>query len=199
MGENGMGMSASDAIALTKDNNDFMGSGMGAFWIFALLLLNNGGFGGYGNRGGLVTEGELAASQNAQTSQMMLDGIQGQIANAQYANAQAVNDQTNLLIQQNNTNLVNAIQGFNNIGLQITNQTNQLAAQMQQMSAHLDECCCSIKTQMLQDKLDAERAKTVELQNQISNLNQTQTILNTMGRFVAWSGSGTQGAAAAAG
>lgn len=202
MNESSMGgMTASDAIALTRDNNDFMGSGMGAFWIFALLLLNNGGFGGWGGGRpmGLVTEGELAASQQAQSNALMLSNIQQQVAGSQFATAQAINDQTSFLMQQNNTNLVNAIQGFNNLGLQITNQTNQLASQIQAMSAQMNECCCSIKTQMLQNKLDDANAKIVEQRSEISNLNQTQTILNTLGRFVAWTGSGSQGAAAAAG
>lgn len=192
MGESGMsGITGSDALALTANRDgDFMGSGMGAFWIFALLLLNNNGFGGNGN---------FAASQQAQTNQLMLSNLNTQIANGQYATAQAINDQTNFLMQQNNTNLVNAIQGFNNLGLQITNQTNQLSAQMMQMSAKMDECCCSIKTQMLQNRLDDANAKIVEQRNEISNLNQTQTILNTLGRFVAWTGSGTQGQSAAAG
>lgn len=193
------GITGSDALALTANRgNDFMGSGMGAFWIFALLLLNNG-YGGFcGGRGGYVTGGELAASQQGQTNQLMLNNISGQVANSQYATAQAINDQTNFLMQQNNTNLVNAIQGFNNIGLQITNQTNQLSAQMMQMSAKMDECCCSIKTQMLQNRLDDANAKIVEQRSEISNLQQTQTILNTLGRFVAWTGSGTQGSTAAA-
>ena len=191
------GLSASDAIALSKENDNFMGSGMGTFWIFALLLLNNGGWGN-GNNRGLVTEGELAASQQAQTNSLMLSNIQNQIGASQYATAQAVNDQTNLLLQQNNTNLVNAIQGFNNLGLQITNQTNTLASQIQSLSSQMNECCCSIKTQMLQNRLDDANAKIVEQRNEISNLNQTQTILNTLGRFVAWSGSGNQGGTAAA-
>lgn len=46
-------------------------------------------------------------------------------------------------------------------------------------------------TQMLQDKLDEANAKIVAQQNEISNAQQTQTILNTLGRFVAWAGSGT--------
>ena len=195
MGESTMsGITGSDALALTANrDNDFMGSGMGAFWIFALLLLNNGGGFGGGNYAA-----ELAASQQGQTNQLMLNNISGQVTSSQYATAQAINDQTNFLMQQNNTNLVNAIQGFNNLGLQITNQTNQLSSQMQQMSAQLNECCCSIKTQMLQNRLDDANAKIVEQRNEISNLNQTQTILNTLGRFVAWTGSGSQGAAAAA-
>ena len=197
MGESGMsGITGSDALALTANrDNDFMGSGMGAFWIFALLLLNNGGFGNNSNN----FSAELAASQQGQTNQLMLNTMSDKIANGQYATAQAINDQTNFLMQQNNTNLVNAIQGFNNLGLQITNQTNQLSAQMMQMSAKMDECCCSIKTQMLQNRLDDANAKIVEQRNEISNLNQTQTILNTLGRFVAWAGSGTQAAATAAG
>ena len=190
------GLTASDAIALRNNDGGFMGDGMGAFWIFALLLLNNNGWGG--NNRSYVTEGELAASQQGQTNNLMLSNLQQQVAGSQYATAQAINDQTNFLMQQNNTNLVNAIQGFNNLGLQITNQTNQLSSQMQQMSAQMNECCCSIKTQMLQNRLDDANAKIVEQRNEISNLQQTQTILNTLGRFVAWSGSGSQGGTAAA-
>ena len=88
-------------------------------------------------------------------------------------------------MQQNNTNLINAIQGFNSLQQQIS-----------ALSAHLDTCCCEIKTQMLQDKLDDANAKIVAQQNEISNAQQTQTILNTLGRFVAWAGSGSQAAAA---
>ena len=186
------GITGTDALAIGANrDNDFMGSGMGAFWIFALLLLNNGG--GFGNN-----NAGFYASQQAQTNELMVNNLQNQVANSQYATAQAINDQTNSLMQQNNANLVNAIQGFNNIGLQITNQTNQLSAQIQQMSAQMNECCCSIKTQMLQNRLDDANAKIVEQRNEISNLQQTQTILNTMGRFVAWAGNGTQGGTAAA-
>ena len=190
------GLTASDAIALRNNDGGFMGDGMGAFWIFALLLLNNNGWGG--NNKNYVTEGELAASQQGQTNNLMLSNLQQQVAGSQYATAQAINDQTNFLMQQNNTNLVNAIQGFNNIGLQITNQTNQISSQLQQMSAQMNDCCCSIKTQMLQNRLDDANAKIVEQRNEISNLQQTQTILNTLGRFVAWSGNGSQGGTAAA-
>ena len=95
-------------------------------------------------------------------------------------------------MNQNNANLINAIQGFNNLGLQITNQTNSLSGQIASLSAQLNQCCCDIKTQMLQDKLDAANAKIISQQNEISNQQQTQTILNTLGRFVAWSGSGSQ-------
>ena len=49
----------------------------------------------------------------------------------------------------------------------------------------MDQCCCSIKTQKLQDRLADAQADLVTANGQISNANQTQTILNTMGKWVA--------------
>ena len=185
--ESTSGMSGSDALATmaavngNRGNNDFFGGMDGAFWIFALLFLNNNGWGGFnGMNPGFVTQADLAASQNAQTNTLMLNGIQ-----------ESINQQTDTLLQQNNTNLINAIQGFNQVSAQITNQTNVLAQQIGQLSAQLNSCCCEIKTQMLQDKLDEANAKIVAQQNEISNQQQTTQILNQLGRFVAWAGSGT--------
>lgn len=198
MSENGSGLSSSDVLALTNNDryNDGMFGGNSFFWVFALLLLNNGGFGGWGGRGmgpgPGVTNADLNASQNAQTNQLMLDNLQQQLSDNRYDLAQVVHQQTDTLINQNNSNLINAIQGFNNLGLQITNQTNTLSSQLQQLGAQMNMCCCDVKTQMLSDRLDNERAKNVELQGQISNLNQSQYILGQLGRFVAWAGSGSQ-------
>lgn len=187
------GLSASDIALMNKDTDGMFGGGM-AFWIFALLLLNNNGTfgGGYGN---YVTNADLNTSQNAQTAQLQMQGISDQIAQNKFDMAQVVNAQTSELVAQNNTNLINAIQGFNNLGLQITNQTNVLSQQMMNLDAKLSSCCCEIKTQMLQDRLTDAQAKIVTLENEVNNNSQTQTILNTLGRFVAWAGSGTQTAA----
>ena len=185
-------MTASE-VALLQDRDGFGGSNM-FVWLFALLMLNNGwgGFGGYGQNSDVVTQSDLAASQNAQTQQLQLNNLTEQVANNKFDFAQIVNQQTAELVNQNNTNLINAIQGFNNLGLQMTNQTNVLSGQIAALSAQVNNCCCEIKTQMLQDKLDAANAKIVAQQNEISNQQQTQTILNTLGRFVAWAGSGSQ-------
>lgn len=176
-------LSASDAIAL-RDGGGMFDGGNAFFWVFALLLLGNGGFGFGGNRGDYVTSAELTAQLGNQQLQNSTQQILLSSANNNYETAQLINQQTGQLIAQNNTNLINAIQGFNNLQQQIST-----------LSAHLDECCCSIKTQMLQDKLDEANAKIVSQQNEISNAQQTQTILNTLGRFVAWAGSGSQAAA----
>lgn len=189
------GFSASDVMALAKDNDGFSGNGF--FWVFALLLLfNNGGFGN-GNNRGYVTDADLNASQNAQTTALTLNGISDQLSNNRYDAAMLMTQQTDTLINQNNSNLINAIQGFNNLGLQITNQTNTLAGSIAALSSKLDECCCSIKTQMLQDRLDESERRNTVLQNSLDNANQSQYILGQMGRFVAWAGSGSQAAAVA--
>ena len=50
----------------------------------------------------------------------------------------------------------------------------------------MDSCCCSIKTQMLQDKYDALENLYRTAQNDLSNAAQSQYILNALGRFVAY-------------
>ena len=164
----------------------------GLVWLIAIgAMFGGGGWFGGGNRD-TVTSSELQASQNAQTNALMQQNIVENIGQTKYDIAQAITQQTNTLEQQNNTNLINAIQGFNNLGLQITNQTNTLASQIQMLSSQLASCCCEIKTQNLQYRYEDERAKNVTLQNALDNANQTQYILNQLGRFVAWAGSGTQ-------
>ena len=195
------GLSSSD-VALLANRDDAWGGGMGFFWIFALLMLNNGGFGGWGANpaiSGLVSQADLAASQNAQTEQLQLSGLAEQMANNKFDIAQVIHEQTDTMINQNNANQINAIQGFNNLGAQITNQTNQLSNQLMQLGAKLDSCCCEIKTQMLQDDLAKERAKNNQLEAALNNANQSQYILGQLGRFVAWAGNGSQAAAVAGG
>jgi len=188
-------LTASDVALLNGNDNMFSGGGA-FFWVFALLLLNNGGWGG-NNNAGVVTQADLAASQNAQTQQMQLNQLGVQMADQNYQNAMLISDQTNQMLQQNNTNLINAIQGFNNVGLQIQNQTNVLGTAIQALNAKMDECCCSIKTQALQYRLDDSERRNVVLQNSLDNANQSQYILSNLGRFVAWAGSGSQSAAVA--
>ena len=180
-------LTASDAIALRDGDGMFGGGGNAFFWVFALLLLGGGGF-GYGNRGDVVTSSELTSQINASQTQQGIQQVLLSSANNNYETAQLIQAQTGQLAAQNNTNLINAIQGFNSLQQQIS-----------ALGAQMDSCCCSIKTQMLQDKLDEANAKIVAQQNEINNAQQTQTILNTLGRFVAWAGSGSQAAASAQG
>lgn len=205
-------LSPADIASLTRNNNGYgtMFGGLdGLVWLVAIAAMFGGG-GFFGNRNGAgdaVTSAELQASQNAQTNAIMQQNLSDSIGQTKYDIAQAINQQTNALEQQNNANLINAIQGFNNLGSQITNQTNQistqlmnqtntLTTQLQQVLSQLSSCCCEIKTQMLQNRYEDERAKNVTLQNSIDNANQSQYLLNQLGRFVAWAGTGSQAAIA---
>ena len=174
-------------LALMKDNGF---DGAGSFmWIFALLILMFG-MGGNGFWGG-NNNNALSDQMNQGFTNQQLQSIALSSANNNYETAQLINGQTNALMQQNNTNLINAIQGFNNIGLQIQNQTNTLSQQLLGMQAKLDSCCCEIKTQMLQYRLQDAEAKNVAQAGEISNFQQNQYLLGQMGRWVAWAGNGT--------
>ena len=172
------GLSASDVALMNRDSG--LGGENGFFWVFALLILMFGGngFGLGGNRGPApATADQVAQGFNNQNMQQILLSS----ANNNYETAQLINGQTNALMQQNNTNLINAIQGFNAINISLQN-----------MMAKMDSCCCEIKTQMLQDRLADANAAKVALQNEISNYQQSQYLLGQTGRWVGWVGSGSQ-------
>ena len=183
-------------VALLNDNNGMGGGGM-LFWIFALLILaGGGGFGFGGGNGNYVTQADLTNQLNAQSTQNQLQQLAVETANNNYETALLINNQTNQMLQQNNTNLINAIQGFNQVNQNMIAGFNAVGQQLNQIGYHLDQCCCEIKTQMLQNRLDDANAALVAAQNNISNYNQSQYILSQLGRFVAWTPSGTQTAAA---
>ena len=178
-------------LALMRDSNGWDNGMGGMIWLFAILAMMGGGFGGWGaNRGPMMppdvaTAGQLQAGLDNQQTQSALQQLLVGTANNNYETARLVNEQTNALMQQNNTNLINAIQGFNQVNLGIQNQTNVLSTQLQALQAQMNECCCSIKTQMLQDRLDAAERHNVALQGVIDNANQSQYLLGQMGKWVA--------------
>ena len=153
-------------------------------FLFVVMLGGNRGFEG-GVAPGYVTQADLAAGLNSVNVNGQLQAIALSSANNNYETAQLINGQTNTLMQQNNTNLINAIQGFNAVTLGIQNQTSTLGQQIMALSAKLDDCCCSIKTQMLQNRLDDAQAALVTAKDKISNYDQSQYLLGTMGKWIA--------------
>lgn len=152
----------------TNGVSSFFGSDwLGAFLIIAVLF---GGFGGFG--GGRESVNEAI---NNQTTQLGLRDVLLSSANNNYETAMLINAQTNALQQQNYANQINMVQGFNAI-------SGAIAA----LGYQLDQCCCSIKTQMLQDKYEALETKYLSAQNDLSNAAQSQYILGALGRFVAY-------------
>lgn len=160
--------------------SSFFGSDwLGAFLIIAVLF---GGFGGFGFGGGRGYPGPEPASveyvQNVVNNQATQTGLRDILlssANNNYETAQLINAQTNALQQQNYANQINIVQGF-----------NAIQQSLAELGYHMDSCCCSIKTQMLQDKYDALENLYRTAQNNLSNAAQSQYILNALGRFVAY-------------
>ena len=189
-------------LALMRDNG-LDGGGFSFMWVFALLILMFGGGNmGWGNHGpvyppNVATTDQVTNGFYNQSTQNQLQQIALSSANNNYETARLVNEQTNQLLQQNNTNLINAIQGFNQVNQNLMNQTNVLSQQIQAMASQLNECCCSIKTQMLQDKYEATQSKLVTAENNISNYNQSQYLLGQFGRFGPWAGTGAPAATTA--
>ena len=174
-------------------------------WFFALILIAGGnGFGGlFGNNRPIgpapASIEDVNTAINNQTIQNQLASLGVETANNNYETARLIQQQTSDMMQQNNTNLINAIQGFNNLALQMQNQNSQLSQKIDQLGYQMESCCCSIKTQMLQDRLADQQAENVKLATRLDNAQQTEKILGNMGRFVPWAGSGSLAATTAAG
>lgn len=176
-------------LALMKNNENGFGSGGWLIFILAIFFLMFG-MGGMGR--GPVPNTASADQVNQGFLNQQLQQIALSSANNNYETARLITEQTNALQQQNNTNLINAIQGFNQLNLNMQNQVNVLGQAIAALDAKMSSCCCEIKTQMLQNRYEDERAANVALRNDISNFQQSQYILGQTGRWVAWTGSGSQ-------
>lgn len=161
-------------------------------WFFAILFLAGGGNFFGNNRVPMgpppATQSDVNEAVNNQTVQALLNNLGIETANNNLKVVEALADQNMFMQNQNNANMINVIQGF-----------NTLSQRIDQLGFKMDSCCCEIKTQMLQQQLAESQQRENRLQNQVDNRDQTQTILNALGRFVAWAGSGSQTVSAAAG
>ena len=152
--------------------SSFFGSDwLGAFLIIAVLFGGGGWFGG--NR--TDVSAQINEAVNNQSTQQGLRDILLSSANNNYETAQLINGQTNSLMQQNYANQINVVQGFNAISQAIAD-----------LGYRMDSCCCSIKTQMLQDKYENLENLYRTAQNDLSNAAQSQYILGALGRFIAY-------------
>lgn len=182
--DNGSSLSASD-VAMLTGNNGMLGDGGAFMWIFALLILANGGFGGFGNNvanaigyENLATSNEVQRgfdNQNSMANQReILNAVNSGTAQAVAATNQTFHD-TLGIIQNRYDELARDVAGL------AVGQANQLAKSQ--------ECCCDTKmliqqtaannalqmSQMearLTAKMDANKIE--ELQNQVNQLQLAQ-------------------------
>ena len=172
--------------------NSFMSSDwLGAFLIIAILF--GGGFGGLGGNRGPVpmpmpnyaTVQDVNEAVSNQATQNGIRDVLLSSANNNYETARLMDNQTMQLVNQNNTNLINAIQGFNNLGQQIMNQTNVLGSKLDQLGFQMESCCCSIKT-LIKDNQIADLTNQLNQANNVAvNSAQSQYLLSQMGKWVA--------------
>ena len=182
-----------------NENNGsfFSGDWLGAFLIIAVLF--NGGFGGFGGNNAMaaqaLTQADLNAALANQTNQQTLENIMLSSANNNYETLKNTNDQTMFLSNQNNTNLINSIQGFNTVNNAITNGFNGVNQNMcngfnsvQQsladLSYKMDQCCCSIKTTLLENRLADAQQELANARDIANNSAQSAYLLSQLGKFV---------------
>lgn len=172
---NGSGLTASDVLAMTRDNDGLGFGGVGGFILLFIFLMAIGGNGfGWGNNGTATALGQsdLQNSLYFQSQDNAIRGLaQGQcnitdtILNNKYDNAVLIKDISN--------QMSNSVASLGNL---IAEQGNQTRALIQ--SNYINEL--SDKLQTTRDELSNTRQSSVLL-NAINN--QTSEILNAQGRY----------------
>lgn len=173
--------------------NGFMSSDwLGAFLIIAILF--GGGFGGFGAHGAPVNVATVQDVNQAVNSQSTQEGLRDVLlssANNNYETARLIDNQTMFLSNQNNTNVLTAVNGFNAVNQNIAGGFADVRQSIASLGAQLNECCCSIKTLMLENRLQDTQIALQNAQNQAVNAEQTQYLLSVMGKWTPYTGTTT--------
>ena len=169
------------------NDTSFSGEWIFAFLIIAVIFGGWGGFGGGNNAtlAGYATMADVNSAINAQTNALNQQSILLSSANNNYETARLISDQNLTMMQTQNTNLINAIQGFNTVNQSILSQGAGIQQAISNLGYHLDECCCSIKTMLLENRLQDTQIALQNAQNVAVNAEQSQYLLGQMGKWVA--------------
>ena len=157
------GLSASDVALMNRDT----GFGGEAFmWIFALLILAGGGFGGLGYGGNAVTQDAMQNGFNFNDLQDqnrdIMNSITGGTAQSVATTNQTFHD-TLFALNDKYSELARDISGVN--------------MQLQQVLSNQNECCCSTKMEIAQNRYEAA-LNTAKINE--TTVAQTQKILDAM-------------------
>jgi len=166
-------------------DSTFSGGWIFAFLIIAVLFGGGGlGFGG-GNAAmaGFATMADVNNAINNQTVQQSLNSALLSSANNNYETAQLISNQNMQMMNQNNSNIINAIQGFNTTNAAIANGFANVSAQIADLGYKMESCCCSIKTQMLEQRLADAQAALVTSQTTNAINAQSQYLLSQLGSY----------------
>ena len=170
-----------------SENGSFMSSDwLGAFLIIAILF--GGGFGFGGGRGAapmpnFATVQDVNEAVNNQATQEGIRDVLLSSANNNYEAARLINNQTMFISNQNNTNVLTAVNGFNAVNQTLASGFADVRQGMATLGAQLNECCCSIKTMMLENRLQDTQIALQNEQNKAVNAEQSQYLLSVMGKW----------------
>ena len=157
---------------------------MGGEWLFAFLviavLFGGGGFGFGGNNAAYATMADINASNAWQTSQLNQQSILTSSMNNNFETAKLISDQTQTYLNQNNNNLLAAIQGFNTTNQAIAQGFAQTAQSIADLGYKMESCCCSIKTQMLQDRLQDTQFALQNANDIANNASQSMYLISQL-------------------
>lgn len=165
------------------ENSSFFGSDwLGAFLIIAVLF---GGFGGFGLGGGGMATMDVNSAINNQTIQQGIQNVLLSSANNNYETARLIDNQTMFMTNQNNTNMLTAVNGFNSVNQTIMGGFNSVNQNIASLGYKMDECCCSIKQLLLENRLQDTQIALQNEQNRAINAEQSAYLLSQMGKWVA--------------
>jgi hypothetical protein len=171
-----------------SEGGSFMSSDwLGAFLIIAILF--GGGFGFGGGRGpapypvNVATVQDVSQAVDNQATQEGIRDILLSSSNNNYETARLIDNQTMFLSNQNNTNVLTAVNGFNAVNQNIASGFADVRQGLASLGAQMNECCCSIKTMMLENRLQDTQLALQNAQNQAVNAEQTQYLLGQMGKW----------------
>ena len=159
-------------------------------WIFAFLIIavifgwGGNGFGGNATMAGYATMADVNSAINNQSTQQALGALSLSSANNNYETARQISDQNMAMMQQNNANLINAIQGFNQVNQNIATGFASVNQNLADLGYRMDRCCCDIKTSILENRLQDTQLALANAQNQAVNAAQSQYLLSQLGSFV---------------
>ena len=157
-------------------------NGFGGEWLFAFLviavLFGGGGFGFGGNNA--LTMADINASNNAQTQLLNSQQILLSSQQNNYETARLISDQTQTYLNQTNNNTLLAVNGFNAVQNSIMQGFSQTAQAIADLGYKMETCCCSIKTQMLQDRLQDTQFALQNANDIANNASQSMYLISQL-------------------
>lgn len=165
-------------------DSTFGGGWMSVIIILVLLFVVGGGGFGIGNNAAYATMADVNQAVANQSTAQALSAIQLSSANNNYETAQIINQQSMNMMNQNNTNLLAAINGFNAVNQNIASGFSSINQNLAELGYRMDRCCCDIKTQLLENRLQDTQIQLQNQQNIAVNAQQSQYLLSQLGSFV---------------